>query len=346
MAAAAVHVAIEGTPCEQTYLETPYSYCFALAPAIYMALQTRNIDDGKQTTPPPSISEMERWIVASFPRHVPVNYFDIFYGITEQVYPPVGWRELSGFHPATMDQAYQVLRAGRPVVICLTLRQMDWQFLFRFFQNRHMPQDVLTRAIYTAQPESQDTRWGMPISVGTLLWTGYDPATGACTFINPTKPRSWGNNGGFKLEDIRLFTETMRVSQLRFYEFYCYPGEAVKRSISGSYVRPAQSLVPNPFAHLLPKERNKLRKKNTQGKEGRKKNTQGKEGRKKNTQGKKGGKPGKKSLFRSYMEFVEEDKQKKKKKDHCQKNCCKRCKGHKKEWWDSPFQRALWLGLL
>lgn len=156
-----------------------------------------------------------------------------------------------------------MLRAGRPVLVSLTLRWQEWRFLGRFFENnkRHA---VLTRAIYNAQPESEDTRWG-PCEHHAVLWTGYDPVTGACTFINPPKPKRWGNNGAFKVEDIDLLMTIMPMSELRFYEFYCHPGNVIKRNRFVMFVKllledlvlPGQSLVPNPFAEYQEKEKKK-----------------------------------------------------------------------------------------
>lgn len=253
---------MDATPSERRYLQPPRSFTLALAPAIHMALQTRNIDDGKQTYPPPSISEIERWIVATFPPHRWCSEKDIFWGITEQVYPPVHWRELSGSPiSTTTDQAYQVLRAGRPVLVSLTLRLQEWEFLGRFFGNNKHRQ--LTRAIYGAQPEIDDNRWD-PCYNKTVLWTGYNPATGACTFIHPSMPRSWGNNGAFQIEDLSLLTTTMPMSKLRFYELYCHPGNVIKRSrlilfiqivlLGSGTLLPGKSLVPHPFAEYQKKK--------------------------------------------------------------------------------------------
>lgn len=80
MATTPILVTLEGTPSERRYLQQPGSHALALAPAIHKALQTRNIDDGKQTSPPPSVDAIERWIVATFPPHRPCYYGDIFWG--------------------------------------------------------------------------------------------------------------------------------------------------------------------------------------------------------------------------------------------------------------------------
>ncbi|KAK4215226.1 hypothetical protein QBC37DRAFT_372178 [Rhypophila decipiens] len=242
-------VTFQDTPSDRRYMQRPRSFALALAPAIHMALQTRNIDDGKQTSPPPSIDAIERWIVATFPSHRPCyDYTDIFWGITKSVYPPVHWNKFSD--PA---QAHEVLRAGRLVLVSLTLQEQEWQLLHRL-----QTDNILTRALYRAQPESEDTRWG-PCYMDAVLWTGYDPATGVCTFIDPKTDVFYNTryNGTFKVGDIGLLTTIMPLSKLRFYDFHCHPGKVIKlnkfrsalRCLSPRpMLRAGPSLVPNPFA--------------------------------------------------------------------------------------------------
>ncbi|KAK4210698.1 hypothetical protein QBC37DRAFT_376786 [Rhypophila decipiens] len=210
-------ITIEGTPSNQ--LQTSTCYAHALAPAIYMALKTRRIDDLNLQTADrlPSIDEIRGMIICLFPYPSSWRDYSQLWRTVTKLYPHLDWHEIR----LSQHMPYKTLMQGRPVYVGLTLSRGDGLFLGRFF--RHNLWSILTRLKYhwyrmqpkyVHEPQPGDKKW-----CHAVLWTGWDPGIGVCPFLNSWGP-NWGNNGSFQVEDIDLLRE-MPGAELRFFDVYC-----------------------------------------------------------------------------------------------------------------------------
>ncbi|KAM7186231.1 hypothetical protein V8F33_011929 [Rhypophila sp. PSN 637] len=196
---APVMLSIEGTPSNQGSTITCYAH--ALAAQVHMALKTRKQCQANQV-PVPRVDEIRERLLAKYPPELQCVSWTL-HNILDAMpvlYPPLLYRMVDE------TQAYKILLLEkRPVLVWIGLRHWEAQYLERRCGMYQGPNVVVTRLEFDCFSRYCSEAYKAKGFAHVVLLTGYDPATGMCTFLNSRGP-DWGDNGHFRIENMAVLT--------------------------------------------------------------------------------------------------------------------------------------------
>ncbi|KAK4210697.1 hypothetical protein QBC37DRAFT_403178 [Rhypophila decipiens] len=203
---APVLLSIESTPSNQK--STPTCYAHALAAQVHMALKTRKQRQADQV-PVPSVAEIRERLLAEYPPQFQwvknqgrsesdCWKFDDILNDMPYLYPPLLSRTVEETRACKI-----LLKEKRPVLV--KIDRGEAKFIERYIRMHPGPRVVATQALLFDRDTKYCSEADMKVGWHAVLLTGYDPATGMCTFLN-SYGSNWGDNGHFRIENMAVLT--------------------------------------------------------------------------------------------------------------------------------------------